>query len=597
MTLNRVVRSGLAASLALAIAACGGQKGASDPDAPLAFVPAQSPYVFANLEPIPRPVSESWLRLLEPLQAGYHQSLTRAREVAAGKNDPDADKMLAFMELFADKFSLEGWEKVGFNPQGLFALYGVGVQPVMRMSLSDPERFRAFVAEVEGLVGKPAPVAEVDGQSYWRFQPDKSPDFAVVVAIIGGQLVAALDIAHGEPLPVLLGLQRPQQAMVDGADLRAINKQYGYLDYGTFLVDSRRLLDAAIGADDNASTLVTRMAAADGQPPLSAACRSELQGMAANTPRMVAGYTRLDETHQNAGIVLETENSIAQALKALAAPVAGLGAAREGIEFGFSMRLDKLAEFIQARASAIRANPYTCEYLAGLNQGAEDVGQQLAGLYMAAGLFTGARILVTDFQTDATGKPSSFDGAMVLTAPNPASLIAMAKGFVPQLAQIDLVPGAAPTAIDLAQMGVPDDSMGPAYAAITDSSIGLSIGSNADTRLSGYLGEAATTPAPLFHMGYSGAFYGKIMRQFESAFEPGQGFAAEQPTGPESGDDEDAGVAGADADTGTRRDDGRYVMEPLMKSLSQIYDRLGFVSSTFYTTDRGVEVTSSTSLN
>ena len=594
MTLTRVARSGLAVSLALAIAACGGQKGASDPDAPLAFVPAQSPYVFANLEPIPRAVSESWLRLLEPLQAGYNESLTRAREVAAGKNDPEANKMLAFMELFADKFSLEGWEKIGFNPQGLFALYGVGVQPVMRMSLSNPDAFRAFVGQVEGLIGMPAPVAEVDGQSYWRFQPEKSPDVAVVVAIIGQQLVATLDIAHGEPLQALLGLQRPQQSMIDGADLRGINKQYGYLDYGTMLVDSRRLIDAVVGADESASTLLTRMAAAEGQPPLSAACRSEFQAIAANTPRMVAGYTRLDETHQNAGVVLETENAIAQALKALAAPVAGLGAAKEGVEFGFSMRLDKLAEFIQARASAIRANPYTCEYLAGLNKGAEEVGQQLAGLYMAAGLFTGARVLVTDFQVDAEGKPSSFDGAVVLSAPNPASLIAMAKGFVPQLAQIDLVPGAAPTAVDLAQMGVPDGSVGPAFAAITDSSLGLSIGANADTRLSGYLGEAATTPAPLFHMGYSGAFYGKLMRQFESAFESPV-FTAEQPDEPAFGSDEDA-ETGGDVEVENKRDDGKYIMEPLMKSLSQIYDRLGFVSSTFYTTDRGVEVNSTTSL-
>lgn len=594
MTLKRIARSGLAASLALAVAACGGQKASSDPDAPLAFVPAQSPYVFANLEPIPRSVSESWIRLLEPMQAGYNESLARAREVAASKNDPDANKMVAFMELFADKFTLAGWENVGFSSQGLFALYGVGVQPVMRFTLSDPERFRAFVTELEGLAGKAAPVAEIDGHSYWRFDVDKTPGMAVVVAIIGQQLVATLDLPEGEPLSALLGLQRPAQPMTDGADLRAINKQYGYLGYGTALIDTRRLLDAAIGADENASTVLTRAAAKAGEPPLSAACRSEFQAIAANTPRFVAGYTQLDETHQNAGAVLETETSIAQALKALAAPVTGLGSAREGVEFGFSMRLDKLAEFIQARASAIRANPYACEHLAGLNKGAEEVGQQLAGLYMAAGLFTGARVLVTDFQAGESGQPERVDAALVLSAPNPASLIAMAKGFVPQLAQIDLVPGAAPTPLDLSEMGVPAEMNMPAFAAINDTSIGLSVGTNADTRLSGYLGEAPAAPAPLLHMGYSGSFYGKIMRQFEGALDPAMGIAA---VPADDGDfDTDADADTDEAPQTPARDDAKYVMEPLMKSFGQIYDRLGYVGSTFYTTDRGVEIVSSTSL-
>ena len=47
---NRTIRGGLALAALLCVSACGDKV---DRNAPLAFVPDDSPWVFANLEPVP----------------------------------------------------------------------------------------------------------------------------------------------------------------------------------------------------------------------------------------------------------------------------------------------------------------------------------------------------------------------------------------------------------------------------------------------------------------------------------------------------------------------------------------------------------------
>ena len=50
---------GAALAGALSIAACG-NKNAADNNASRAFVPEDTPYVFANLEPFPEPAVQRW---------------------------------------------------------------------------------------------------------------------------------------------------------------------------------------------------------------------------------------------------------------------------------------------------------------------------------------------------------------------------------------------------------------------------------------------------------------------------------------------------------------------------------------------------------
>src|SRR5690606_24932204 len=190
-TRGRAVLGLTIASLLAGLGACS----KSDDNAPLAFVPAQTPYVFANFEPVDDDVLETWTRMAEPVRVAYADMLAKARaKIAKGGTDPEkAQRALAMMELFEDKLTLEGWEKIGFTREGRMAMYGVGVLPVIRVELGDPEALRAFIGELEALAGTPLPTAEVDGHSYWRLAPDGDKSFALVMAIIDRHLVLTLD--------------------------------------------------------------------------------------------------------------------------------------------------------------------------------------------------------------------------------------------------------------------------------------------------------------------------------------------------------------------------------------------------------------------
>ena len=63
MKISRSILLSLMLAAAFALTGCGRQ----DNDAPLAFVPADTAYVFANIKPLPDAVSRAWFDRLEPL--------------------------------------------------------------------------------------------------------------------------------------------------------------------------------------------------------------------------------------------------------------------------------------------------------------------------------------------------------------------------------------------------------------------------------------------------------------------------------------------------------------------------------------------------
>jgi hypothetical protein len=585
--------------LSLALAGCGDDDAAStsSPAAkagsaatgagtPLAFVPADTPYVFANLETWPSDVIEKWSTLMAPVQAGYRESLERMRvEVAKMAKDGEEDtarKTLAVMELFEDKFSLQGWRDVGFASTGRVAWYGVGLVPVLRMEVDDADKLRAFIARIEAALEMPFPVADLDGTPYWRFAPDPDQPYALVMAIVGPHFVLSIDPGPKvASLSAIMGLTPPATSLVDSGELLEVNRANGYGPYGTMLFDSRRLATALFGSGTE-ETWFTSIMAEEGKP-LAPECRSEYLAMAGTVPRIVSGYTAFDTRNLDSGLVMELRPDLASGLLPIAAPVPGLGTGGGTVpfEFGFGLKLDKLAEFLQARASAITAEPYTCEHLAGLNEGASQMGTQAAGLYMAAGWFTGMRMVLTDLTwSEEATSPERVDGAMVIASPNPVGLVGMLKGFVPQLATLQIEPGGEPQPLALGEMaGEAGKDLPPTFVAMSDAAIGLGMGEASAAGLKAQLALPAATPPPLLYVAYQGEMYMRLMNRVEQFSSAASAAAAAM----ESDDPETAAAAEK-----ARRFE--RVFEPLSKSVNSIYAGIERADASIILTERGLEM-------
>ena len=577
---------------AASLAACGTSR--KDLAAPLAYVPADTPYVFANIEPIPASAMDAYGDMLKPAQEAYARMLddVRADIGQSGDSDEDKRKLLALIDLAADKLTIEGWERIGFTREGRMAMYGVGVMPVLRVELGDPEKLRAFIGELEALAGTPLPTAEVDGHNYWRLAPDGGKSFALVMAIIDRHLVLTVDAgADIAALPDLLGLRQPARSLLASGELEQINREFGYTPYGSFLLDTRRLATALLGAEGR-DTWFTRSLADEGKT-VSAVCRSEFMGMAEHLPRMLGGYTRLDGSAIDSHGLIELKPAVAQAFQGMTAPVPGLGS-HDGAfsaDVGFGLKLDKLAEFLQAQAMAITSAPYECEMLAGLNSGAAQLSSQTAGLYMAAGWFTGMRVVLERMEWDngIMPDPDSIEGAMVIASPSPMGLIGMLKGFMPQLAALDLKPGAAPQPLPLQDMGAGEAP--PSWIALTDSALALGFGSDAGTRLPAFLSAATPARAPLLHFSYQGAFYGGLMRKYDEVM----GSAGQAAL--DSIDDGDEASSDADKARKVERQRKRAFEQRMqrytqnfMAAMYSMYEAIDYSSASLLAGDRGLEM-------
>ena len=177
--MNYIRLTTLALVTLLSLGACGKSDESSEAAANaasnelLAFVPADTPYLFANLEPVPEDVIYTFLTRLQPVLDSMQSQLSIGRaemESAEGENGDDPTIRLAHALLLEldGNLSRSGLESIGFDLRAKKAIYGMGAFPVIRLGLSDSAALRATILRVLDNAGISAPEQDFQGVSYWR---------------------------------------------------------------------------------------------------------------------------------------------------------------------------------------------------------------------------------------------------------------------------------------------------------------------------------------------------------------------------------------------------------------------------------------------
>lgn len=484
-----------------------------DENAPLAFVPADTPYVMANLEPLPEAVTAMTLK-----QMGLQGELLALRTSALkdtldklGAQGEVARRAIEAVEAeHAGKTPEQGLALWGLAPQARLALYGLGLTPVLRIELAHPEAFTRTVERIEARIGQSLPRGRMGEQEYFDLGLAEQP-LGAVVAVVGSHLVLALR-AREAPEPALrevLGLQRPRRSLQDSGGLAALDREFGFVPGFSGYLDGRRLLAALVGTP-SLPDQAAFAALAVPRPDPSAECRSEYQALAEALPRAVFGYTRLEPGQVDVLAVLEVRRDIAAELMRLRAPMPGLAAvdADTPFNFGFSLRLAALPQVIGEFAGRVEKSPWQCPQLAFLNAGAEQARSQAGNpaLFAAAPLFSGAHLLLSRLEWSAGQVLPDLAGKLVVASDNPASLLALAKSLLPDLAAVELPEDGSVVALPT-PAGLP--AAAPLYAARTPHAIAVALGEGQDRDLARFL-EGQETEQPLLVAGATGAFYAKL---------------------------------------------------------------------------------------
>jgi hypothetical protein len=507
---TRFIALGLAC---VALAACSHK----DKNAPLAFVPADTPYVAANLAALDDATRGALLEQAD-LQLPSQVAQMEAFATREQANDPDAARLVRAFTAELKGKTIEAFAQAnGFDLKGRFALYGEGMAPVLRFELTAPKAFEGFVGRLETAYGKQLDTATIGTQNY-RKQLFPASGTELVLAVVGKQMVAAI-LPADAATPLLrqtLGLDRPTKSLQDDGRLASLAKDKGYAKWLVGQLDLTRALPLVISGSDPLIAAIEHAhagaeSAKTGEPlanllKTSPSCAPEASRIAARVPSISFGYTRLDAQHQDGRLDVALADDIVKAFSGLKVELPGLGGGRAApFDLSLALPVAALRTFWSAQADAVAAKPFTCPMLADLNDSFAKLGEAMPKAAIPPfGNLLGLRLALDSLSADKTSSLPNFSGRVVLGTSDPSGLLATGQMMVPALAKLKPAANGAPVALpkDMATM------LGqPAWLATGDKALALGIGAGEDGKLAATLHDPAGGPGQMLRMHLSGAMY------------------------------------------------------------------------------------------
>ena len=520
MSLTEIRRAGaLIVLIFIGLGAC--KKGGSGDefaaeDSLLRFVPADTPYLFATGAPLPDDLLDKLEPRIDKVLQSYQVVVREIFRSAIAKNTEAGDpgelaRMSAIVDELTTLLSIDGMRSAGFERDSSVVFFGNGLLPVMRISLSDPGLFDAAIARIEEAAEASLDTGEIDGKAYRYVGDDEG---SLVIATLDDNAVFAfVPAAFGDAEKrQLLGLTLPAKNISTTSILADITSTYDFTAHYVGFVDTQRIASAFI--DGPTGLDVALFDAMDGETPeVSAVCKQEVREVVGIMPRLVFGYDEVSEDAMSGTFVFELREDIANGLLPISALVPGLGVDAGGLlSMGFSFNLLEIRKFYEGRLDAMEKDPYECEYFAelqaGVAKGREILNQPIPPFVYSMRGFNAIVDDIGDFDLASNRPPEDIDASLVFAMDDAQTMVAMGAMFSPELANLNLQPDGKAVLLDLAQVKATGKEV---YAAMIEDALALSVGADAENRVTTVLNAKSATPAPVFSMSMdAGRYYSLI---------------------------------------------------------------------------------------
>lgn len=509
----------------------------SDDSGVLAFVPADTPYVFATPEPMPDAVLDKLEANSDSIYGAYQTVLSETLKTLDEEGGDDAEEAGAVLELVGELMGLMRSDELraaGIPRGPQMAIYGVGMLPVIRIQLTDSDKFDAKVTEIIQESDVEMQEGSVGGEDY-RYAGDD--DLRLVVATIDDFAVAAVlpSALSDEQLEAVLGIEPPARSIADSGALQTLAETYGFGPHALGFLDVERL--ASVFLDGGTGVNAELLEMMDYDPAsLSDVCRAEIREMSGVLPRIASGYKTVSTRQLDSNTIFEVRDDLAQGLMSLSAPVPGMGTDHGGFgSFGLSLDLLAAREFYEARLDALEADPFQCEYFAemqaGLAQGRAALNQPLPPIVYGFKGFVAVVDNLEGFDVANQRPPEKVEARVLVANDNAAGLLAMGAMFSPELASLNVQPDGNPVPLNVPPF---TDGLDGAFVAMTDAALAVSVGEGSEAGLKSLLSSEAADPPPFMSMTLDGARYYDMMSEIvgESGPMPGPD-GTERPVSPE----------------------------------------------------------------
>ncbi len=541
----------------------------------LQYIPADTPYLAAFLRPLPEEFVDKVEPALDESLAAYRRLMEismadATRELAEQEGGEEQRRRYeALMDEVMTLMSVQGLRDAGIGRDALFALYGDGLLPVVRIALTDGARFKAAVARFEAASEEEFLVGEVQDFVYRYLDIDGKA--RLVIATPGDDaVITVVPTAYGdERLARTLGIEKPRKSLAQTRDLRNLAREYGFTDHAISFFDTERAVATFLGDPSGMNAELLDLADYDPEQ-LDATCREEFGELAAIAPRIVAGYTDVDDDSLDTAVIVEMRDDIAAGLSTLPAAVPGLGPDLGGLlSFGFSLNPLALRKFYEARLDAMEDDPFECEYLEELQAGTANGREVLQKpippvVYNFRGILANIRD-VTGFDMDGKKPPESLDAAFLVAMENAQDLVNTGALMSPQIAALNLLPDGKAKRLEMPELG---ELAAQAFAALTTSGLSIAVGEDAAQEAESMLAGDIAKSAPLISFSMDAKRYYDFVGASIMRAEPAE-------------DEEPMSV------------EMRAAVRDLVQASGNVYDRL---TMNVHLTERGVEIGSRVSL-
>ncbi len=536
----------------------------------LQYIPADTPYVFAVMTPLPNDLQDRFEPAIDQTLAAYRKLISHhvdaevARLRATEGGGARADRLQSLVEEVTSLLSVEELRNAGLGRGSLFAVYGDGLLPVMRLALTDARAFDNAIARIETAAAAEFDKGLLGGNTYRYRDFDK---MRLIVATLGKDAVITLvPVTYDDArLAEALGLKKPRHSLARSKELRKLAREYGFTDHMIAVVDVRRMVTSVLRDPNGRNTELFRQAGRDSFK-LSAACEMEFEQLANVAPRIVSGYTKVAKDRLDMSMTVEVRPDIAAGLAALPAGVPGLGSDPGGLmSFGFSLDPLALRSFYEARLDAMESDPFECELLAHLQasvpRGREALATPVPPMVYS---FRGILAQVTDIRGAdlANDKPpEEIDGSVLFAMENAEALVTMAAMMSPEIAALNLLPDGRARQLNLPQLA---ELAQEAFAALSDSALAVAVGAGAERAAEAMLAAKPGASKPFASFSMDARRYYDLMGEAVMQAKPDEG---EEPLPEEI----------------------RAAIRDIMLSSSGLYERMAI---DVHFTERGIEISS-----
>lgn len=428
------------------------------------------------------------------------------------QQDPDQQALGEMLLELTSVLKTEGIEGFGVKDGAHYALYGVGVWPVLNFELSDGKKFESLLTRIFDKTGVTAKASEFGGKPYLLIQVD---DVSIAVAI--AQTEATVTLATTESLDWVLGYaigdKKPEAATVTASARLAplaARAPAGAAGVSAGFLDVLALQKTLSGEAQNLAAESLKAAGAP-LPLIEGNCKDEFAMLAGAAPQLVYTGYYSNEGNIVANLTLDiVDEAFRGELSKVKGSAPGLGRGLPTGSFGFvglGVKLKDAVAFLTSQASRIQAKPFQCQELTFFNELAEDLQGVEGRVPPFLMEVTGAYVQVDSLKIDMdAGVPRDINALVTIGTTQPRELWMAAGAISPELAKVELgkeatrlpaIPGA--------------EFLGDLFALSSDNAIGLALNQAMVPHVTQLLNSPAGGPSPLVVIGYDQARLAQLL--------------------------------------------------------------------------------------